>query len=153
MAGFTWYHHQRGLERHVRSSHTSQPKSSYDQCGKSFARSDNLHRHMRTCTGRGVTTAVAAVTTTVPTPATTARPRPTGKVLFTLQQKRLSTLRKAMVNFQQVHRTYKFQVAVIIIFHKAVDPTVVTYPPVVLTSEMVAVYTVAAPPLVDVNRH
>ena len=62
------------------------------------------------------------------------------------EAKRLSTLEKAgdvfnpaMVKFQQEHRAYKFQVAVSIVFHKAVDPTVVTHPPVVLTSEMVAV--------------
>ena len=37
--------------------------------------------------------------------------------------------------------------------HKAVDPSVVTQPPVTLTSEMIAVYAAdAAPPLDDVNR-
>ena len=46
----------------------------------------------------------------------------------------------------------KFKVAVSIGFHKVVDPTVVTHPPVVLTWEMVAVCTDAAPPLIDVNR-
>ena len=76
------------------------------------------------------------------------------------EAKRLSTLKKdidvfkpAMVKFHQEHRAYKLQVAVSIVFHKAVDPTVVTHPPVVLTSEMVAVYTDDTPPLVDVNRH
>ena len=75
------------------------------------------------------------------------------------EAKRLSTLKKTidvfksvMVMFQQEHLAYKFLVAVSLVFRKAVDPTVVTYPPVVLTSEMVAVYTDAGPPLVDVNR-
>ena len=48
--------------------------------------------------------------------------------------------------------TNKFQVAASIVFHAAIDPAVVTYPPVVLTSEMVPVYANASPPLDDVNR-
>ena len=40
--------------------------------------------------------------------------------------------------------------AVDVIFHKAVDPTVITQPAVTLISEMVAVY--GAPPLEDINR-
>ena len=55
-----------------------------------------------------------------------------------------------MVKFQQEHRACKFQVAVSNLLHEAVDPTVVTHPSVVLTSEMVAVYT-DSPPLVDVE--
>ena len=39
-----------------------------------------------------------------------------------------------------------------VIFHEAVDPAVITQPPVTLTSEMVAVYSGDAPPLADVNR-
>ena len=76
--------------------------------------------------------------------------------LFTvnmMEAKGLSTLKKAiavfkpvMVNFQQKHSAYKFQVAVDIVFHKAVDPAVVTQPSVVLTSEMVAVHAGAPPP-------
>ena len=179
MGGFTcshcgrWYRHEKNLERHVRSSHTSQPPSRCDQCGKSFSRADNLQRHMRNSTGRGVATAVAAATT-VPAPAAVPRSR----LQFTLQHtrrglrgdveqftvnmkeaKRLSTLKKliavfkpAMVKFQQEHLAYKFQVVVSIVFHNAVDPAVVTQPPVVLTSEMVVVYADAAPPLNDVNR-
>ena len=109
-----------------------QPTSSCDLCGMSFARSDNLQRHMRTCNGRGVSTAVAAATT-IPVPATTVRPRPTGKLLtrrslegdveqFTVnmkEAKNLSTLKKviavfkpAIVKSQQARRAYKFQVAV-----------------------------------------
>ena len=46
---------------------------------------------------------------------------------------------------------YKFQIAVDVVFHKAVDPAVITQQPVTLTSEMVAVYA-DVPPLNDVNR-
>ena len=56
-----------------------------------------------------------------------------------------------MMDFQQKHNAYKFQIAVDVVFHKAVDPAVVTQPPVTLTSEMVAVYA-DAPPLNDVNH-
>ena len=55
------------------------------------------------------------------------------------------------MDFQQKHGAYKFQISVSIVFHRAVDPAVVTQPPVVLTSEMVAVYA-DAPHLNDVNR-
>ena len=55
-----------------------------------------------------------------------------------------------MMDFQQKHSAYKFQVAVSIVFHKAVDSAVIMQPPVVLTSEMVAVY--ADAPRNDVNR-
>ena len=90
-----------------------------------ISRSDNLQRHMRTCASSFF------FFTNVPAPATTVRSRPTGKLLFTLQQirralagaveqftvnmkeaTRLSTLKKAMVKFQQDHRAYKFQVTV-----------------------------------------
>ena len=51
------------------------------------------------------------------------------------------------------HHAYKFQVAITIVFHKAVDPSVVTQPPVTLTSEKIVVYAAdTAPPLDDVNR-
>ena len=130
--------------------------------------SANLEMYKRTCAGR-----VTVPATTVPAPTTTA----TDKLQFTLQQsrkalrgaveqftvnvmevKRLSTLKKAlnvakpaMRTFQQLHQAYKFKVTVGIIFHKAVDPTVVTQPPVVLTSKMVAVYADAVAPIDDVN--
>ena len=55
----------------------------------------------------------------------------------------------AMITFQQKHHAYKFKFAVDIMFHKAVDPAVVTQPPVTLTSEMLAVYS-SSPPLDDV---
>ena len=57
-----------------------------------------------------------------------------------------------MATFQQEHRAYKFQIAVTVVFHKTVDPAVVTQPPVTLTLEMVAVYSEASPPLEDLYR-
>ena len=41
---------------------------------------------------------------------------------------------------------YNFQIAVDVVIHEAIDPAVITQPPVVLTSQMVAA------PLNDVNR-
>ena len=55
-----------------------------------------------------------------------------------------------MSTYQRDHSAYKFQMTVDVIFHKAVDPTVITQPAVTLTLEMVAVY--EAPPLEDINR-
>ena len=55
-----------------------------------------------------------------------------------------------MKTLQEKHHAYKFQVAITIVCHKAVDRSVVTQPPVTLTSEMIAVYaTDAALPLDD----
>ena len=95
-----------------------------DQWGKSFSRADNLQRHMRNCTGRGVATTVAAATT-VPAPAVEPRSRLQFKLQktrealegnvqqFTVNMKEaksLSTLTKAitvfkpvMTDFQQKH--------------------------------------------------
>ena len=74
------------------------------------------------------------------------------------EAKSLSTLEKAiavfkpiMMDFQQKYNEYKFQIAVDVVFHKAVDPAVVSQPPVTLTSEMGAVYA-DAPALHDVDR-
>ena len=70
----------------MKSSHTSYPTSSCYQCGKSFARSDDLQRHMCNCIGRGVATANAAATT-VPAPAiTTTAAKPRSRLQFKLQQ-------------------------------------------------------------------
>ena len=76
------------------------------------------------------------------------------------EAKGLSTLKEAiavfkpvMKDFKQKHNAYKFQVAVSIVFHIAVDPLVVTHLPVVLTSEMVSVYADAVPPLNDVDQN
>ena len=65
----------------------------------------------------------------------------------------LHNLLPTMTQFHTKHHAYKFQVAITVVCHKAVDPSVVTQPPVTLTSEMIAVYAAdTAPPLDDVNR-
>ena len=57
-----------------------------------------------------------------------------------------------MKTFQVKHHAYKFQVAITIVCHKAVDPSVVTHPSVTPTSEMIGVYVAdTAPPLDDVK--
>ena len=83
---------------------------------------------------------------------TNAHPQPSihvnGRCCGTLQHR--YAMKKT---FQDKHHAYKFQVAITIVCHKAVDPSVFTQPPVTLTSEMTAVYAAdAAPPLDDVNR-
>ena len=163
--------YRRSLDRHVTRNHTDYPVFDYDQCGKSFARSGNLEKHKRTCTGD----AVVAVAVPVATPAAKKRRigtefklQKTHKSLggaveqFTVNMedaRHLSTLKEAiavftpvMTKYQQAHHAYKFQIAVLVVFHKAIDPAVVTQQPVTLTAEMVAVYSNASPPLEDVNR-
>ena len=65
-------------------------------------------------------------------------------LLLPLLREQLENFKPAMVKFHQEHQAYKFKVAVSIVVHKAIDPDVVT--PVVLASEMVAVYTDALLP-------
>ena len=58
----------------------------------------------------------------------------------------LHILLPTMKTFHTKHRAYKFQVAIMIVCNKVVDPSVVTQPPVTLTSKMIAVYTADVPP-------
>ena len=119
---------------------------------------------MRNCTGRGVAVATVAVPS--------AKKHCTGvtpeRLQFKLQKtceafegsvqqltvntkeakslpmlKAVAVFKSVMMNFQQKHSAYKFQIAVDVVFHKAVDPVVVT--PMTLTSEMFAVYEDAPP--------
>ena len=62
-------------------------------------------------------------------------------------------LEPAMAAYQRRYNSYKFQIAVNVAFHKAVDPTVVTRPPVTLWSRMAAVYPNEVPQLVETVRH
>ena len=105
-----------------------------------------MEKHKRTCTGARVAVPVAA-------PAANKRCigdipefklRKTRKSLggaveqFTVNMKEvkhLSTLKKSiavfmpvMTTFHQEHRAYKFQIAVSVVFHKAVDPAVIIQP-------------------------
>ena len=75
------------------------------------------------------------------------------------EAKHLSPLKKAiavcmsvMTKFHQENCAYKFQIAISGVFHKAVDPAVITQPKVALASEMVTVYADAVPTLDDANR-
>ena len=156
---------------YVARNHTDHPIFDCNQCGKSFARSGNLEKHKRSYTGDAV--AAVAVPVAAPTDkkgriASEFKLRKTHKSLggdveqFPVNMKgarHLSILKEAiavftpvMTKFQQEPRAYKFQVAVCVVFHKTVDPAVVTQPLVTLTSEMVAVYADASPPLGDVYR-
>ena len=58
-----------------------------------------------------------------------------------------------MTAYQRRYNSYKFQIAVNGAFHKAVDLTVVTQPPVTLWSRMAAAYPNKVPQLVDTVRH
>ena len=160
--------HRRSLDRHVGRNHTDNPTFNCNQCGKSYARSGKLEMHKRTCTGP---VAVAA-------PA--VKRRRTGDVVpeFTVRKTQKSlgcaaemfavdmkeahhlsalqgavrALKPSMDNYHHNHCAYKFQIAVDVVFHKVVDPAVITQAPVTLTSEMVAVSSGDAPPLADVNH-
>ena len=58
-----------------------------------------------------------------------------------------------MTQFHTKHHAYNLQVAITIVCHNAVNPVVVTQPPVTLISEMIAVYAAYTEPLLDdVNR-
>ena len=117
------------------------------QCEGSFARSDNLEKHKRTCTGGQVTVPVvdpAAKKRRIGV-APEFKLRKTRQSLggaverFTVNMKEaryLSALKKAiavftpvMTKFHQEDRAYKFPIAVNIVFHNAVDTAVVTQPP------------------------
>ena len=65
---------------------------------------------------------------------------------LSMLKKVIAVFKPIMMDFHQTHSAYKFQVAVIIVFYKAVDPAVITQPSVVLTSQMAAVYADTAPP-------
>ena len=128
------------MDRHVRRTHTDHPIFDCGQCERSFAVPAAKKRRI------GIDAEFKL--------------RRTRKSLggaveqFTVNMKEarhLSALKEAiavfmpvMSKFHQEHRAYKFQIAV--------DPAVITQPPVTLASEMVAVYSDASPPLVDVYR-
>ena len=127
-------------------------------------RSINLEMHMRTCTGA----AVAAVSSTPAyrRGAASSTPAHRGGAAFAVRRRRralggatemhtvdmqeanqLAALQEAVLAFEhvmeayrRVHSAYKFQVAVDVMFHNAVDPAVVTKSPVILRCEMAAVY-------------
>ena len=64
----------------------------------------------------------------------------------------IDLLQPTMQKFQNKQQAYILQIAITIVCYKAVDPSVVTQPPVTLTSEMIVVYADTTPLLDDVNR-
>ena len=150
--------------RHVARNHTDNPAFNCDQCGRSYSRSGNLEMHKRTCTGPIVAPAPERRRTASAGPEFTVRRKKralggTSEMYevdkkesdnLTALQAAVTSFQPSMSTYQRDHSAYKFQMIVVVFFHKAVDPTVITQPAVTLTSEMVAVY---GPPLLeDINR-
>ena len=149
------------LGRHIRSVHTTVPAFYCTWCGKGGTRSVNLEMHMRTCTG-------AAIAAVFSTPAhrggAASTPAHRAGAAFAVRRRRRAlgvdvemhtvdmSLETTMATYQRRHRAYKFQVAVDVMFHKAVDPAVITQPPVTLRCEMAAVYPNGSPQLVETAR-
>ena len=150
---------RRSLDRHVARNHTDYPAFNCDQCGKSYSRSGNLEMQKRTRTGPIVAPAPKRRRTASAVPEFTVRRmrRALGCTSemnevdikesdsLTALQGAVTSFQPSMSTYQRDHSAYKFQMAVDVIFHKAVDPTVITQPAVTLTSEMVAVYGVIHP--------
>ena len=125
-----------------------------------------MKKHKRTCTGPTVAPAPKRCRTAPAVPKFTVRRKKRAlggtSQMYEVDMKEsdnLTALHGAVTSFQPSMSTYqrdhsasKFQVAVDVIFHKAVDPTVITQPAVTLTSEMVAVYGGDTTPLEDINR-
>ena len=155
---------RRSLDRHAARNHTDSPAFNCNQCGKSYSMSGNLEMHKRTCTGPIVAPAPKRRRTASDVPEFTVRRKKralggTSEMYevdmkesdnLTALQAAVTSFQPSMSTYQRGHSAYKFQMAEDVIFHKAVDPTVITQPAVTLTSEMVAVY--GAPPLEDINR-
>ena len=160
------------LDRHIRQIHGSQ-SFNCTLCGKACTRSINLEMHMRTCTGA----AVAAVSSTQAHRGGTASSTPARSFTVCRRRRALGgavefhsvnmnaanqlvaledavlSLESTMTAYHRRHQAYKFQVAVDVMFHKAVDTTVVTQPPVTLRATMAAVYPVDVPQLVETAAH
>ena len=115
------------------------------KCGKTFNRKDNMLKHLQHCTGHRPPPQLSQQQqqhTTAPPPTFTLGHQYSsmGGVVEsynidmqeTQHLNHLSTalhlLRPPMKTFQVKHRAYKFQVAITIMCHKAVDPSVVTPP-------------------------
>ena len=166
------YLHQRSLTCHMQMHNQNQPASTCDQCGKTFNRKDNMLKHLQHCTGHRPPPQLPQQQhqqhTTISSPPTftishryTSMGGAVKRYNIDMQETQhlghLSTalhlLLPTMKTFQVKHHAYKFRDAITIVCHTAVDPSVVTQPPVTLASEMITVYAAdAAPPLDDVNR-
>ena len=54
---------------------------------------------------------------------------------FVALEDAIAALEPIMAAYQQRHHAYKYQIAVNVIFHKAMDPTILTDPPVTLRTD------------------
>ena len=145
-------------------------------CGKACTRSVNLEMHMRTCAG-------AAVSSTPShrggAASSSSTPAHRGGAALTVLRRRIAfggaaevhsvdmrdrdqlaalgdavlSLEPTMTAYRRRHQATKFQVAVYVMFRKAVDPTVVTQPPVTLRTTMAAVFPDGSPQLVETATH
>ena len=159
---------QWNLDRHVKSTHTTEAIFTCSLCGKTCTRSGNLEKHLRTFTGAPVA-AVASTSRSGACPAhrfTAQRGRRSlGRAVETHtvdmgEARQLAALEDAvlafepaMAEYRQRHHGCKYQVVLDVLFHKAVDHTVVTQPPVTLRTTMAAVYAGEQPNLVETSRH
>ena len=134
----------RSLERHVARNITDNPSFNCDQCGTSYLRSGNLEMHKRTCTGPIVAPALKRRRIASAVPEFTVRRkkralRGTSEMYevnmkesdnLTALQATVTSFQPSMSTYQRDHSAYKFQMDVDVVFHKAVDPTVITHPAV-----------------------
>ena len=142
------YLHQRSLTRHMKMHNQSQPASTCGQCGKVCNRKDNILKHLQHCTGHSPPSQQQQQEQQQQQQHTTASPPPP---TFTIYHRNTSMggavkrfnidmqetqnldhlspaflLLPTMKTFQTKHHAYKFQVAITIVCHKAVVPSVVT---------------------------
>ena len=145
------YLHKSGLSRHMRMHKEEQPVSTCDRCGKVFDRKDNIRNHLQHCTDhRPPQLPQQPQQHTTAPPATftishhyTSMGGAVKRFNIDMQETQhldhlspaLHLLLPSMKTFQIKHHAYKFQVAITIVCHKAVDPSAVTQPPVTLTSD------------------
>ena len=128
-----------------------QTVSTCGQCGKTFNRKDNMLKHLQHCAGHRPPSLQLSQ---LPQQQHTNAPPPT----FTISHRYTSMggvvkrynidmqetphpdhlspalhLLPTLKSFQEKHSAYKSQVAITFMYHNAVDPSVVTQPPVTLT--------------------
>ena len=135
---------RRSLDRHVARNHTDNPAFNCDECGRSYSRSGNMEMRKRTCTGPIVAPAPKRRRTASAVPEFIVRRKKRAlggtSEIYEVEMKKsdnltalqavVTSLQPSMSTYQRDHSAYKFQIDVDVIFHKAVDPTVITQPAV-----------------------